>query len=151
MSVSICSLGGPLEIFSRLSAIGKVLTCAVRKTQHPAEWDTAVPGEGEKSKGCPATGDGQWTQEGWAETTEAKLFLYYHSLYFTGNSKVASSSSSCGKRCLICVRKMTNECVWYMQAANMLMKSTTLYHWWAHWEWSPEPWRSSDRVAGPGS
>lgn len=38
------------EIFSLLSAMGKVLTCAVRKTQHPTEWDTAVPGEGENQK-----------------------------------------------------------------------------------------------------
>lgn len=136
------------EIFSLLSAIGKVLTRAVREIQHPTEWDTAVPGEGENQKVAQQQGmANELRRDGQRPWKPSYPFITMPCVFpvVLGWLLAALSADKCYLACVIVKRKDR-----WMDVIHTSWKHPGEIHdsvpLKAHWERSPEPGGCSSKV-----
>lgn len=141
------------EIFSLLSATGKVLTCAVREIQHPTEWGTAVRGEGENQKVAQQQEmANELRRAGQRPQKPSYPFITIPCVFpvILGWLLAALPADKCCLACVIVKRKDR-----WMDVIHTSWKHPGEIHDSAplkeRWEWSAEPWEYSSKVAGGGS
>lgn len=129
------------EIFSLLSAIGKVLTRAVREIQHPTEWDTAGPGEGENQEVAQQQGmANELRRDGQRPRKPSYPFITLPGVFpvILGWLLAALPADKCCLACVIIKKKRS------MNGCDTYKLKTSWWNPWlrtvkVHWEWPPEP------------